>query len=122
MHPTIARYLTLDAAISTLDKHANGEPLDPAGDAFARAAEKLPDFKETILAARGEKHPEPEVEQMLMLLAASAAAAELQTDARFAPLISAGREALTHQGATADEIDGMVAAAVLEEALVGEGA
>lgn len=116
MHPLIARYLDLPAAIATLEKLESEATLDSDESAFITAANKNAKARAAIMKARGAKTPSNDAQQHLIILATQAATARLAVDPLIGPRITSARAALQKEGASADEADGLIAQAVLEEA------
>lgn len=116
MHPLIARYLALPAAITSLEKENTEQTLDTDEAAFISAAAKLPKARAAILKAKGAKAPSQDTQQQLIVLAVRAASSRLQLDPVLGPRVDTARDALVKEGATPDEAEDLIAQAVLEEA------
>lgn len=116
MHPLIARSLDLAAALRTLERSDAGEALAPDEAAFARAAAAHPKARAALLRARGAKKASPEAQQHLIVIATRAATLRLVEDPALGPPMARARAALEAEGATAAEVDDLLAQAVLEEA------
>ncbi len=116
MHPLIARYLDLPAAIATLEKLDTEATLDSDESAFLLAAASFPKARTAVLKARGAKNPSSEAQQQLIVLATRAAAARIAVDPVLGPRVTSAKAALEKEGASPTEADDLVAQAVLEEA------
>jgi hypothetical protein len=115
MHPLIARFLDFSAAVDALEKPARGQPLDADEAALVAAAAAAPKSRKAVLEAKGSKQPSPTAQQHLIVLATRAATARLADDAELSAKLGAARAALLEQGAGAEEAEGLLAQAVLEE-------
>lgn len=116
MHPLIARFIDLPVAVATLDKLENEATLDSDESAFINAASASPKARAAILKARDAKNPSPDAQQQLIVLAVKAAAARIAFDPKLGPRVTSAKAALEKEGASAEEIDGLIAQTVLEEA------
>lgn len=116
MHPLIARYLDLPAAIATLEKADTEATLDSEESAFLAVAASNPKARAAILKAKGAKTPSNDAQQQLIVLATRAATMRLSVDPKLGPRITSAKAALEKEGASSDEADDLVAQAVLEEA------
>lgn len=116
MHPVIARFLDLSAAVTALEKKEQAASLDADEAAFAAAAEKEPRARAALLKSKGKKSASPETQQQLIVLATRAAAARVADDAALGPKVKAAVAALVAEGATDEEAQALVAQCVLEEA------
>lgn len=116
MHPLIARFLDLPAALSTLDKLENEATLDSDESAFINAAAANPKARAAILKARGAKSPSQDAQQQLIVLATWAATSRIALDPQLGPRITTAKAALQKEGASPEEADALIAQAVLEEA------
>jgi hypothetical protein len=116
MHPLIARFLDLPAAIATLEKAETDSTLDADESALIAAAIASPRSRDAVLKAKGKQKASAEAEQHLVILATRAATKRLAVDPKIGPRMTSARAALEKEGATAEEADGLIAQAVLEEA------
>lgn len=116
MHPLIARFLDLPAALSTLDKLENEATLDSDESAFINAASANPKARAAILKARDAKSPSQDAQQQLIVLGVWAATSRISLDPHLGPRITTAKAALQKEGATSEEADALIAQAVLEEA------
>ncbi len=116
MHPIIARFLDLPAAIATLEKLDTETTLDSEESALITAAAAHPKSRAIVLKAKGAKSPSAEAQQHLIILATRAATQRIAVDSVLGPRVTSARAALEKEGASADEAEGLIAQAVLEEA------
>jgi hypothetical protein len=116
MHPLIARFMSLPAAVSTLEKEEQESTVDSEESAFLRAAAALPKARAALLKAKGSKSPSPQVQQQLIIVATRAATLRVGDDPMLGPRVATAKAALEAEGATPAEADDLVAQAVLEEA------
>ena len=116
MHPLIARFLDLPAAITALEKEETESTLDSEESAFLAAATAFPKARAAILKARGSKNPSAEAQQQLIILATRAATTRISIDPMLGPRVTSARAALVTEGASNTEADDLIAQAVLEEA------
>lgn len=115
MHPLIARFLDLEATVAVLEK-GSGAPLDPDEAALVAQGARTPADRAAILAAKGKAKPSSKLEERAIVLLTRAATTRLEADAALGPKVSAARAALTAEGATVEEADGLLAQVLLEEA------
>src|SRR4051812_3906629 len=108
MHPTLARFLSFDAAKETLAREARQQPLDAEEQAFVQVARREPERRTELLKAASARSSS--VQQSLLFLAAHAAVLALRQDEATAPLAEAARDALLQRGNSADSADGALAA------------
>lgn len=116
MHPLIARFIDLPAALSALAKESTGSTLDFEEAALVSAAIASPKARAAVLKARGAKSPSSEAQQQLIVLATRAATLRIAVDPALGPRLTSARAALKAEGASDAEADDLVAQAVLEEA------
>lgn len=116
MHPLIARFLDLPTAIATLEKAESDSTLDADESALLAASIASPKSREAVLKAKGKQKASAEAEQHLIVLATRAATKRLSFDPKIGPRMSSARAALEKEGASAEEAEGLIAQAVLEEA------
>lgn len=116
MHPLIARFLDLPAAITALEKGESESTLDSEESAFLAAAAAFPKARAAVLKARGAKNPSSEAQQQLIVLATRAATTRIAVDPVLGPRVTSARAALEKEGASSAEADDLIAQAVLEEA------
>jgi hypothetical protein len=116
MHPVLARYLNLDAAIDTLHRDELGQVLKAEERPFAAVARSHPDHREVLLAARGKTKVNPDVQRSQIFLATHAALAALREDDALGPALADARRALVDEGASDEQSDELIASLVLEEA------
>lgn len=116
MHPLIARFLDLPAAITALEKEETESTLDSEESAFLAAANAFPRARAAILKARGAKNPSSEAQQQLIILATRAATSRISVDPMLGPRVTSAKAALESEGASSAEADDLIAQAVLEEA------
>ena len=116
MHPLIARFLDLPAAITALEKEEKEFTLDSEEAALVTAAAAFPKARAAVLKARGSKSPSSEAQQQLIVLATRAATLRISVDPMLGPRITSAKAALQKEGATEPEADDLIAQAVLEEA------
>ncbi|MDY7228883.1 hypothetical protein [Hyalangium rubrum] len=115
MHPLIARYLDPEAARETLRKEKAGEPLSPEEQLFAATAAGHPQQRAELLGVSGRKLSS-DIQASLVLLAAHAAARSIAQEPRLAAATAKAQEALTSEGASAEETESFIASMLLEEA------
>lgn len=115
MHPLIARFLDFPAAVAALQKDASAS-IDGQEAALRLAAAAFPKARSTILKAGATKKPSEDAQQQLIILSTRAASALLNEDAQLGPRVNQAKAALKQAGAQDDEIDNLIAQAVLEEA------
>jgi hypothetical protein len=116
MHPLIARFLDLPAAITALEKEEKEFTLDSEEAALVTAAAAFPKARAAVLKARGAKSPSSEAQQQLIVLATRAATLRIGVDPMLGPRVTSAKAALQKEGATEAEADELIAQAVLEEA------
>lgn len=116
MHPLIARFIDLPAAILALEKADQESTLDSEEAALIAASTAFPKARTAVLKARGTKTPSSETQQQLIVLATRAATLRIQVDPMLGPRVTSAKAALRGEGATEAEADGLIAQAVLEEA------
>lgn len=116
MHPLIARFIDLPAALTALEKEATDATLDADEAALATAATAFPKARAAVLKARGAKNPSSDAQQQLIVLATRAATIRLKVDPSIGPRITTAMAALQSEGASEPEADDLIAQAVLEEA------
>lgn len=116
MHPVLAKYLSLDAAVDTLRRDEQGHSLRAEERPFAKVARAHPEKRDAVLSARGKRQAPPEAQEALLFLGAHAAAASLEEDGALAAPLGQARAALAGEGADESEIDRFIATLVLEEA------
>ena len=116
MHPLIARFLDLPTAIATLEKAESDSTLDADESALLAASIASPKSREAVLKAKGKQKASAEAEQHLIVLATRAATKRLAVDPKLGPRMTSARAALEKEGASAEEAEGLIAQAVLEEA------
>ncbi len=116
MHPLIARFIDLPVALATLEKAETDSTLDADESALIAAAIANPKSRDAVLKAKGKTKASVEAEQHLIILATRAATKRLALDAKIGPRMTSARAALEKEGASADEAEGLIAQAVLEEA------
>ena len=116
MHPLIARFLDLPAAVTALEKADQAVSLTVEEAALAEAAKDHPKSKAAVLKAKGKAQVSPESQQHLILLTIEAATALVARDEKLGPKVTAANAALKSEGAEDDEAHQLVAQAVLEEA------
>ena len=116
MHPLIARFIDLPAALLALEKESADTTLDTDEAALIAAAVAFPRARASVLKARGAKSPSSEAQQQLIVLATRAAAIRISIDPVLGPRVTSAKAALEAEGATASEADDLIAQAVLEEA------
>jgi alkylhydroperoxidase/carboxymuconolactone decarboxylase family protein YurZ len=116
MHPLLARYLNLDAAVDVLHREELGQVLKAEERLLAEVARAAPDRRALVLGARGLRSPSPEVQEALLYLAAHAASSSLRDDEELGPAQQRARAALAAEGASEEEIETLIATLVLEEA------
>ncbi len=115
MHPLIARFIDLPAALSALEKDADAT-LDSDEAALIAAGVAFPKARASVLKAKGAKSPSSDAQQQLIVLATRAAALRISVDPVLGPRVTSARAALQAEGANATEADDLIAQAVLEEA------
>lgn len=117
MHPVLARYLDLKAALETLSRADSGETLSPEDEqAFVDAANASPEQKSEILKAKPKGKPATQTQEALIYLAAHAAARALKTDAALSNALGVAKTALMSEGANEEDVHQFLASMVLEEA------
>lgn len=116
MHPLIARFIDLPAAVLALEKADQESTLDSEEAALIAAATAFPRARAAVLKARGAKSPSSEAQQQLIVLATRAATLRIQVDPMLGPRVTSAKAALQGEGATETEADDLIAHAVLEEA------
>lgn len=116
MHPVIARFLDLAAAVNALEKSQQDDTLDADESALVQVAAELPELAGALTEAKGKKVVAPTTQQQLIVLATRAATRRLTQDPAMGPRISSALGALEAQGASREEAEQLVAQAVLEEA------
>ena len=122
MHPALARYLSIEAAIDTLSRDEAGQVLRAEERPFAEVARAHPDQRARVLGARGRYPPSSEVQEALLFLAAHTAAIALREDEGLGPKLQVARAALSAEGASEAEVDHLIVTLVLEEAFGYEDA
>ena len=95
-------------------------PVEPGELAFVAAARARPDLWSVVERTEGRAHPPEEAQNALLVLAAQAAAIQLEDDARLSSVFERTRVALESEGATGQQIYGLVGALLLEEAFGDE--
>lgn len=115
MHPLIARYLSAEAARETLQKERAGEPLTPEEQDFAAAAAAHPQQRAELLGVSG-RVLSSDVQAAVVLLSAHAALRALSRDPTLSEAVTQAREALSAEGADAEETEAFLASILLEEA------
>lgn len=116
MHPLIARFIDLPAAVLALEKADQESTLDSEEAALIAAATAFPKARAAVLKARAAKSPSSEAQQQLIVLATRAATLRIQVDPMLGPRVTSAKAALQGEGATETEADDLIAQAVLEEA------
>lgn len=116
MHPVIARFLDVAAALNAVDKSQNEDTLDADEAALVQIVATDPTLAKALAEARGKKSVSPTVQQQLIVLATKAATHRLSQDPAIGPRIASATSALKAQGASDEEAQHLVAQAVLEEA------
>ena len=116
MHPLIARFIDLPAALLALEKEETESTLDAEEAALASAAASFPIARAAVLKSRGAKTPSSEAQQQLIVLATRAATLRLSIDPMLGPRVTSAKAALQKEGASEPEADDLIAQAVLEEA------
>ncbi len=116
MHPLIARFIDLPAALTALEKESTENTLDSEEAALIAAASAFPKARAAVLKARGSKSPSAEAQQQLIILATRAATLRISLDPMLGPRMSSAKAALKSEGASETEADDLIAQAVLEEA------
>src|SRR5688500_7824883 len=109
MHPVLARYLNLDAAIDTLHRDELGQVLKAEERPFATVARTHPEHRSVLLAARGRTKVGPEVQRSQIFLATHAALASLREDAELGPVLAEAQRALASEGATEGQGEELIA-------------
>ncbi|HVE84316.1 MAG TPA: hypothetical protein VND93_15775 [Myxococcales bacterium] len=115
MHPILARYLNVDAAVEVLRREENGEVLRAEERPFAAAARAFPEHRAALLGSRGRAQG-TDTQQAALVVAAHAALRALEEDAALEGPLQAAREALHREGATPAQVDQLLATLLLEEA------
>lgn len=121
MHPAIARFLSVDAALSVLEGGAGAASADPDSAAFWAAAEAYPEERAALLRGGRRKKLPAEAERAQIVLAIDAARRRLASDERFASRLEAVSAAFRAQGAPEDESRYLVGVAIAEEAFALDG-
>lgn len=116
MHPLIARFIDLPAALMALEKAQTESTLDGEEAALVTAAAAFPKARAAILKARGAKTPSSDAQQHLIVLATRAATLRISVDPMLGPHVTLAKAALQKEGASEPEADDLIAQAVLEEA------
>ncbi|MEW5737753.1 MAG: hypothetical protein AB1938_02445 [Myxococcota bacterium] len=116
MHPVIARFLDVAAALNAVDKSREDDTLDADEAALVQVVATEPELAKALADARGKKSVPPTVQQQLIILATKAATHRLAQDPTIGPRIASATAALKAQGASDEEAQQLVAQAVLEEA------
>lgn len=116
MHPVIARFLDLPAAVHALEKKDGEATLDSEESALIAAGERYPKSRQAVLEAKKSKSPSPTAQQHLIVLATRAATAIVSLDSKLGPRVTSARDALQKEGASQEEAEDLIAQAVLEEA------
>ncbi|MFZ5470443.1 MAG: hypothetical protein ACOZIN_13480 [Myxococcota bacterium] len=116
MHPLLAHYLSLNAAVDTLRRDERGEVLKASERFYAHTARSHPDKKDTLLATAGNPHLGEDTQGALVFLAAHAALHALAEDEAMGEKLASAREALKAEGATDEEANQLFASLLLEEA------
>lgn len=116
MHPVIARFLDLPAAVAALEKKDGEATLDSEESALIAAGERYPKSRKAVLEAKKSKSPSPAAQQHLIVLATRAATAIVALDSLLGPRVESAKAALQKEGASEEEAEDLVAQAVLEEA------
>ncbi len=115
MHPLIARFLSPDAAREALRKEKAGEPLTEEEQDFTAAASTQPRERAELLGVSG-RALSSDVQAALVLLSAHAALRAIARDPDLADAVTQAREALSSEGAGAEETAAFLASILLEEA------
>ncbi len=116
MHPVIARFLDLPAAVHALEKKDGEATLDSEESALIAAGDRYPKSRQAVLAAKQSKQPSPSAQQHLVVLATRAASACVALDSKLGPRVTSALAALQQEGASEEEAEALIAQAVLEEA------
>jgi alkylhydroperoxidase/carboxymuconolactone decarboxylase family protein YurZ len=116
MHPVIARFLDVAAALNAIDKSRQDDTLDADEAALVQVVSTEPELAKALAEARGKKNVPPTVQQQLIVLATKAATRRLEQDPGIGPRIASAISALKAQGASDEEAQHLVSQAVLEEA------
>ncbi|MBX7114981.1 MAG: hypothetical protein K1X64_11695 [Myxococcaceae bacterium] len=117
MHPLIARYMPLQAALEVWGRAEQGAPLEGDDAVWLAVARERKDLLSRVLKAKGRTKPPHDTEQALLLIAACAAARVLQHhDALKEPAAQTVR-LLKSEGADDAEVEELLATILLEEAL-----
>ncbi len=114
MHPTLARFLSLEATAQALQKGDIGGPEERA---LLEVAAKHPEQRQRVLAGAAQRSADPEAQEAVVFLAAHAALIDVRHDEQLKPVIAAATAALLADGAEEPEVDGILAALLIEEAL-----
>jgi hypothetical protein len=122
MHPLLARYLNLDAALDTLQRQGRGQVLKAEERTYADIASYFPEERDEILKARPGTHASEELQAALVVLASRASVAALREDPSLGAAMTDAHVALVNEGASETEASGFLAALVLEEAFGDDGA
>src|SRR4051812_19385435 len=112
MHPLLAHYLNLEAAVDTLQRADSKQVLKAEERPYAEAARALPEERARVLAARGLNHPPEETQRALVRLAAHGALRALAEEAVISAKLQSARDALLEAGGDEEEADGFLAAIV----------
>jgi len=116
MHPLIARFIDLPAALTALEKEATSATVDSEEAALMAAGAAFPRARAAVLEARGSKNVSAVAQQQLIVLATRAATLRISVDPVLGPLMTIARAALKAEGASESEAADLIAQAVLEEA------
>lgn len=116
MHPIIARFLDLPAAVAALEKLETETTLDSEESALIAAAANHPQSRAAVLKAKDSKKTSNEAQQHLIMLAVHAATSRIAVDPMLGPRVTSARAALLKEGASDQEAEALIAQAVLEEA------
>lgn len=117
MHPVLARYLTLQAALDTLTRAERGEVLRAEERAYVEVAREHPEWRAKLLSAKAQRAPTDELQRILLVLGGKAAARLLREDARLGEPLRIARSALLTQGGTDADAEQLFTALLLEEGL-----
>ena len=101
MHPVIARFLDLPAAIGALEKLETETTLDSEESALIAAAAANPKSRAIVLKAKGAKQPSNEAQQHLIVLATQAATSRTKSHLLACSRESRGRARRCFQRSTA---------------------
>lgn len=117
MHPVLARYLTLQAAVDTLTRSDRGEVLRAEERAYAEVAREHPDWRAKLLATKAQRAASDELQRILLVLGGKAAARTLRDDVRLGEPMRIARSALLSHGGTDEDAEQLFTSLMLEEGL-----